>query len=123
MTERGRRAQPALKMRPGDQPLPNPNDLPAVQDQVIADIEERKTVGLERYGTLLQPLNGRSAMRDAYEESLDLVMYLRQIREEHRLLGDRIRNLADQVAAHGGLVGLVDDLNEIANILYPDQEA
>lgn len=112
-----------LKMRPGDQPLPNPNDLPAVQDQVIADIEERKTVGLERYGTLLQPLNGRSAMRDAYEESLDLVMYLRQIREEHRLLADRVRNLADQVAAHGGLVGLVDDLNEIANILYPDQEA
>ena len=80
-------------------------------------------LGLLAHGTLLQPLNGRSAMRDAYEESLDLVMYLRQIREEHRLLGDRIRNLADQVAAHGGLVGLVDDLHEIANILYPDQEA
>jgi hypothetical protein len=49
---------------------------------VIADIEKRKAVGLERYGTLLQPFNGRDALRDAYEEALDLAQYLRQAIEE-----------------------------------------
>jgi hypothetical protein len=49
---------------------------------VIADIEKRKAIGLERYGTLLQPFNGRDALRDAYEEALDLAQYLRQAIEE-----------------------------------------
>lgn len=70
------------KQRPGDQPLPKKNDGPAMQDLVIADIEERKQVGLERYGTLLQTHNGRDFLQDAYEEALDLVMYLRGCIEE-----------------------------------------
>jgi hypothetical protein len=45
---------------------------------VIADIEARRQVGIGRYGTALQPHNGRDALRDAYEESLDLACYLRQ---------------------------------------------
>lgn len=49
-----------------------------MQDAVIADIDERKAIGLERYGTLLQPHNGRDALRDAYEEAIDLAMYLKQ---------------------------------------------
>ena len=74
-----------MKERPGDQALPVPNDGPAIQDLVIADIEARKKVGLERYGTLLQAYNGRDALRDAYEEALDLAMYLRQEIEERAL--------------------------------------
>ena len=31
-----------------------------------------------RYGTALQPHNGRDALLDAYEEALDLAMYLKQ---------------------------------------------
>lgn len=62
-----------------DQPLPTKNDLPSIQDLVIEDIAERKKIGIERYGTPLQPWNGRDALVDAYQESLDLTMYLRQV--------------------------------------------
>jgi len=65
-----------------EQALPTPNAGPSVQEMVIADIRVRMQVGLERYGTLLQPGNGRDALRDAlrdaYEEAVDLAMYLRQ---------------------------------------------
>jgi hypothetical protein len=39
----------------------------------------RDALGAERYGTRLQPHNGRDAMRDAYEEVLDLCVYLRSV--------------------------------------------
>lgn len=67
------------KQREGDQPLPIVNNLPFVQDAVIADIEARKRVGIERYGTPLQAFNGRDALQDAYEEAIDLSMYLKQL--------------------------------------------
>ena len=41
-------------------------------------MEERRQVGIERYGTPLQPNNGRDALVDAYQEALDLACYLRQ---------------------------------------------
>jgi hypothetical protein len=64
---------------------PTKNNLPCVQDMVMADIEARKLVGIERYGTVLQPFNGRSALMDAYQEALDLAIYLRQLlyEQEH----------------------------------------
>lgn len=67
-----------LRERPGDQPLPIPHDGPCVQDAVIDDLKNRKFLGVQRYGTPLQPHNGRDALRDAYEEALDLACYLRQ---------------------------------------------
>jgi len=45
---------------------------------MLADMERRRLVGIERYGTPLQAHNGREALVDAYEESLDLDVYLRQ---------------------------------------------
>jgi hypothetical protein len=60
------------------QPLPRPNDQPLVHDAVIRDIVSRKELGTKRYGTPLQPFNGRSALQDAYEEALDLAVYLKQ---------------------------------------------
>lgn len=63
---------------PTEQPLPTRNDAPSVQGMVIADLELRLQVGDQRYGTPLQPHNGRDALRDAYEEALDLACYLRQ---------------------------------------------
>ncbi|NUS59165.1 MAG: hypothetical protein HOV66_30555 [Streptomycetaceae bacterium] len=68
-----------MKFRDGDQPLPIPNDARDVQSQVVDDIVARRQVGIERYGTPLQPHNGRDALRDAYEEALDLAMYLKQL--------------------------------------------
>ncbi|GAA0402729.1 hypothetical protein GCM10009530_63370 [Microbispora corallina] len=67
-----------LKQRPGDQPLPIVNNEPDIQTQVIADIEHRREVGIQRYGTALQPFNGRDALRDLYEELLDGAMYAKQ---------------------------------------------
>ena len=45
---------------------------------VIADMQERRRLGIERYGTPLQSGNGRDALVDAYQEALDLCVYLRQ---------------------------------------------
>jgi hypothetical protein len=67
-----------MKYRDGDQQLPVKNDSLDIQSMVIADIEERRLVGISRYGTALQPGNGRDALRDAYEEAMDLTMYLKQ---------------------------------------------
>lgn len=48
--------------------------LPAV----IADLNARSIMGKEKYGTVLKTDNGRNALMDAYQESLDLAMYLKQ---------------------------------------------
>lgn len=64
------------------QQAPVKNDRVAIQDLVVADIQARKKVGLERYGTFLQAFNGRDALMDAYQEALDLAIYLRQAIEE-----------------------------------------
>lgn len=61
-----------------EQPPPTRTTGPCIQDLVCADIVERKELGRMRYGTVLQPHNGRDALRDAYEEAMDLAMYLRQ---------------------------------------------
>lgn len=64
--------------------MPTPNGGPYVHDLVAADLQQRKELGTERYGTPLQPANGRDALRDAYEELLDGACYLRQYIEEGR---------------------------------------
>jgi hypothetical protein len=60
------------------QPKPQRSDHPAVWPLVIADMGERHEVGQARYGMPLRPHNGRDALKDAYEEVLDLAAYLRQ---------------------------------------------
>lgn len=66
------------------EPAPIPNSKPSIHDLVIADMESRKRMGLKKYGTVLQAGNGRNALKDAYEEVLDLAMYLKQKLEEER---------------------------------------
>jgi hypothetical protein len=65
------------KQREGDQPLPVINDHPDIQSAVIADIEARRELGIQRYGTALQPNNGRDMLLDAYDEAIDLAIYLK----------------------------------------------
>lgn len=73
------RVTPTRAGRAGDsQPLPTVNDQPDIQSQVIADIERRRELGIARYGTALQPDNGRNADLDLYEELLDAAMYAKQ---------------------------------------------
>lgn len=49
-----------------------------IWDLVIADMKARDEVGRRRYGTRLLPHNGRVALVDAYQEALDMAVYLRQ---------------------------------------------
>lgn len=74
-----------FKQREGDQPLPVINDHPDIQAAVIADIETRREVGISRYGTALQPNNGRDALQDLYEELIDAAMYAKQLIVERDL--------------------------------------
>lgn len=60
-----------------EQPKPVQNDHPAAWSLVISDMANRDIIGAKKYGTRLQPNNGRDSLRDAYEEALDLAVYLR----------------------------------------------
>ena len=72
------------------QPDPTPNDNPPIVDLVIEDLRQRKLLGIERYGTPLQAFNGRDPLLDAFEEAMDLVIYLKQCLMER----DASRNLS-----------------------------
>lgn len=49
---------------------------------VQKDIQFRVEIGIQKYGETLKAFNGRRALVDAYQEVLDLAMYLRQKIEE-----------------------------------------
>lgn len=50
---------------------------------VLADLKARIEKGEKQYGEPLTTHNGRPALQDAYEEALDLSLYLRQAIEEN----------------------------------------
>ena len=60
------------------EPAPVPNASTPVWDAVIEDMRARDSFGRAKYGTPLQAGNGRDALVDAYQEALDLVVYLKQ---------------------------------------------
>lgn len=60
------------------QPDPIGNENPPVWRLVMKDMDQRDQLGRKRYGVPLQPHNGRDALVDAYQESLDQTVYLRQ---------------------------------------------
>jgi hypothetical protein len=62
---------------PQKQPEPKANDNPHSWDLVLQDMAARDAFGAAKYGVHLQPGNGRDTLRDAYEEALDLCVYLR----------------------------------------------
>lgn len=54
---------------------------------MIGAIRERREHGKRKYGRALETHNGRDALKDAWEEAIDLFTYLTQMRLER---GDRI---------------------------------
>lgn len=64
---------------------PVPNQRRASWELVVEDMQSRDNFGRKKYGTPLQPLNGRDSLKDAYEEVLDLAVYLRNAIEEREL--------------------------------------
>lgn len=64
---------------PAAEPQPAPTEgRQRVIDEVVDDLMARAETGKVKYGTYLMTHNGRDALMDAYQEALDLVMYLRQ---------------------------------------------
>ncbi len=64
---------------------PQPPPLPGktrILDLVVEDLTQRAEAGRLKYHTYLLAHNGRDALIDAYQEALDLAMYLRQAIEE-----------------------------------------
>ena len=59
------------------EPPPTGQGQPII-DLVRSDFEARAKAGEAKYGTLLRANNGRDALMDAYQEAVDLCMYLRQ---------------------------------------------
>jgi len=64
------------------------DNRPDINKLVQQDLEERAKVGEITYGTRLKPFNGRDALVDAYQEALDLCVYLRQVIEEEKGSGN-----------------------------------
>ena len=58
--------------------------------EVIEDMKARRKMGIEKYGTPLQPDNGRNALVDAYQEILDAAVYLKQKIVENQLSQDEM---------------------------------
>lgn len=59
------------------QPAPQGEGV-KVLDLVLQDLRDRAEAGRAKYGVYLQTHNGRDTLIDAYQEALDLCMYLRQ---------------------------------------------
>jgi hypothetical protein len=69
-----------------------------IGDAPIADdIAARRELGISRYGTPLSANNGRDALVDAYQEVLDLLVYLAQddIENKRKIISDLTRDTLD----------------------------
>lgn len=80
-----------------EQPDPKQNDKPACWDLVITDMKDRDDWGRSKYGTPLQPFNGRNALVDLYQELLDATVYCRQMIEELKVYEDQIAAIKIEV--------------------------
>ncbi len=82
------------------QPAPTPNDQPHITDLAIELLRERDALGRERYGTSLQPFNGRDFGRDADEEMADWFQYWIGYRIEQRRKIDALKAELEQAKAN-----------------------
>lgn len=62
-------------------PIPGQADIGQL---VLVDIQARIDAGYKKYGTNLQSHSDRNPLIDAYQEAIDLCMYLRQAIEEQK---------------------------------------
>jgi hypothetical protein len=66
------------------QPAPSAGQAVPTWQLVIADMNERDQWGARKYGTRHQHDNGRDHLVDAYQEALDLALYLRSEIEKRK---------------------------------------
>lgn len=98
------------RLREHDQQLPTAGDGPVIHELVVADVMNRLAIGVKRYGQPLRAHNGRSFLRDAYEEVLDLAAYLRGAieEEEARLRATADADVPEPPRLHNGNVAVVE---------------
>jgi hypothetical protein len=73
-----------------EQPAPRDGTGPDAWLLVLEDMRARRAAGIERYGKPLRHDNGRDHLTDAYQEALDLAVYLRneiEARKERERFG------------------------------------
>jgi hypothetical protein len=68
------------------EPTPKNTSDVFIWDLVKKDMDERDKLGEKKYGCRLSAFNGRDSLKDAYQEVLDLAVYLRQ--ELYRIYGE-----------------------------------
>ncbi len=117
-------------------PDPISNDNIAIYKLVVNDMVNRAEHGVKTYGTYLQAHNGRNALLDAYEEALDLSVYLKQalveqsgagqvnLKEHHKFVGfpyydwDRVcTEIENEFGEFGVRLWILDCVNEYEGIV------
>lgn len=92
-----------------DQQLPEQNSYPVIQQLIITEaMESSLAIGVKKYGTGLQPFNGRDPLLDLEQELRDALVYARQLRYER-----------DNPPVTDGLRELRDALVELLNATLP----
>lgn len=103
-------------MKNDKEPVPIPNNSPPTWEKVIAKYHkrnhcyvniienlmlERNKIGEEKYGTVLQPNNGRDSLIDAVQECLDMIVYIENAVDEgkdrDKILENHMKSLFDMV--------------------------
>lgn len=114
----GSDASEPTKQRSEDQDLPEPNDHYYAHDLLVEDIMARQRLGIKRYGVGLQPFNGRDTLQDAYDEVLDLAVYLRALKSaaeaDREVLVKRVAEAMGQKVMEVDGQFTFDDLAEAA---------
>lgn len=104
--ELAEQACPEREGREGDtQPMPKAVEGAIMHEVVIKALEDRLAVGIKRYGQPLRAFNGRDAAQDAFEEVLDLSVYLAQVRQEMAAMRQIISDVMDRYACGVALDG------------------
>lgn len=99
------------------EPMPLKNNFFAVWDLVIRDMYKRDSEGFKKYGTRLQPFNGRNSLVDAYQEVLDQSVYLRQAIHERDEIARVVTELHRQILWHDDVENLAE-IVRLSTILY-----
>ncbi|MFZ1493119.1 MAG: hypothetical protein WAU60_06860 [Candidatus Competibacter denitrificans] len=111
-------SEPSERYRVGDEHPATVKQSPPTESRhipivwlVTHDLERRAAEGRVKYGTLLRGFNGREALTDAYQEALDLAMYLRQLMyEQSALAAENTRLKSEIVQLRALLDQRADDL-------------
>jgi hypothetical protein len=80
------------------------NNQPDCWKLVIEDMQERRLLGIAKYGMPVVPDNGRDPLIDAYQELLDMAVYLRQSIELVANLREQVKGHCDRIVAQSEII-------------------